>query len=79
MLSYKAHHPTGRVSLESVLRTCIAEYGAAPLRADWEKTLELREGDFETWRSWSGSTPARPLTLSHLTSRNWSTALPPAR
>ena len=53
VLSYKAHHPTGRVSLESVLRACIADYGAMPQRADWEKTLELREGDFETWRSWS--------------------------
>jgi hypothetical protein len=54
VLSYKAHHPTGRVSLESVLRTCITKYGDAPLRADWEKTLTaLREGDFETWRSWS--------------------------
>jgi hypothetical protein len=32
VLSDKAHHPTGRVSLESVIRTCITEYGVEPLK-----------------------------------------------
>lgn len=53
VLSQKAHHPTGRVSLESVIRACITEYRVAPLREDWDKTLDLREGDFQTYRSWS--------------------------
>lgn len=53
VLSQKAHYPTGRVSLESVVRACITEYRVAPLREDWDKTLDLREGDFQIYRSWS--------------------------
>jgi hypothetical protein len=53
VLSHKAHHPTGRVSLESVIRTCISEYGVEPLQEEWDKTLALREGDFEIQRTWS--------------------------
>lgn len=53
VLSYKAHHPTGRISLESVIRTCIAEYGVTPMNEDWEKILAAREGDFEAHRTWS--------------------------
>jgi hypothetical protein len=53
VLQQKAHHPTGRVSLESVVRACITEYKATPLRDDWDKTLTLREGDFQIYRSWS--------------------------
>ena len=53
VLSGKAHYPTGRISLESVIRTCIAEYGVSAQRPDWEETLALRESDFEAYRSWS--------------------------
>jgi len=53
VLSQKAHYPTGRVSLESVIRACITEYRATPLRDDWDKTLALREGDFQLYRTWS--------------------------
>lgn len=53
VLSYKAHHPTGRISLESVIRTCIADYGVSAQRDDWAEVLELRESDFERYRSWS--------------------------
>jgi hypothetical protein len=53
ILSHKAHHPTGRISLESVIRVCIADYGVTALRSDWAETLALREADFETHRSWS--------------------------
>jgi len=53
VLQQKAHHPTGRVSLESVVRACITEYGATPMKDDWDKTLALREGDFLLYRSWS--------------------------
>jgi hypothetical protein len=53
VLYQKAHNPTGRVSLESVVRACITEYGATPLQDDWDKTLALREGDFQLYRSWS--------------------------
>jgi hypothetical protein len=52
VLHQKLHNPTGRVSLESVIRACITEYGVAPMKDDWDKTLELREADFLTYRSW---------------------------
>jgi hypothetical protein len=52
VLSYKAHHPTERMSLESIVRTCITEYDVRPLREDWAKVLDLREGQFKLWRSW---------------------------
>ena len=52
VLSYKAHHPTGRISLESVIRALIAEYDVAPLRTDWVEVLATREGDFELHRTW---------------------------
>lgn len=53
VLSYKAHYPTGRVSLESVIRICIAEYGVSAMRDDWTEVLDRRETDFQTYRSWS--------------------------
>jgi hypothetical protein len=53
VLSQKVHNPTGRVSLESVVRACITEYGVTAQRDDWDKTLALREGDFQLYRSWS--------------------------
>ena len=52
VLSQKAHYPTGRVSLESVIRACITEHGVVPLKDDWDTTLDLRERDFVTYRSW---------------------------
>jgi hypothetical protein len=53
VLHQKAHNPTGRVSLESVVRACITEYGVTPMHDDWDKTLALRESDFVQYRSWS--------------------------
>jgi hypothetical protein len=53
VLSGKAHHPTGRISLESVIRTCINEYGVNSLKEDWAKLLDSREIDFQNYRSWS--------------------------
>ena len=53
VLSYKAHHPTGRISLESVIRTLITEYGVTAMRDDWEAMLVMREGDFQMYRTWS--------------------------
>lgn len=52
VLSQKAHYPTGRVSIESVIRACITEHGVVPLKDDWDKTLVLRERDFLAYRSW---------------------------
>lgn len=53
VLSHKAHQPTDRISLESVVRACITEFGAQPLKEDWERVLALREGQFKLFRHWS--------------------------
>lgn len=53
VLLYKAHYPTGRISLESVIRICITEYKVSPMKSDWHDVLGARERDFETYRSWS--------------------------
>jgi hypothetical protein len=58
VLSYKAHHPTGRISLESVVRTCVADYGVIPRKDDWAEILARREADFEHHRTWSLPFPA---------------------
>ncbi|HKG25629.1 MAG TPA: hypothetical protein VKB09_08260 [Thermomicrobiales bacterium] len=48
----KNHGPTGRVSLESVVRFLIAELQVRPLRHDWERVLEEGERGFMSRRSW---------------------------
>ncbi|MCC5574443.1 hypothetical protein IMZ11_02155 [Microtetraspora sp. AC03309] len=52
VLSRKHHTPTGRVSLESVVRFCLEDLQADHLRNDWDKVLALREGLFKLHRSW---------------------------
>jgi hypothetical protein len=49
---HKYHFPTGRVSLEDVLRLAIKEFGAQPARADWEDILEESKATYEAWRTW---------------------------
>jgi hypothetical protein len=53
VMTSKVHYPTGRVSLESVIRTCGTEHGVTPLRDDWDEVLDRTEADFQTYRSWS--------------------------
>lgn len=36
---HRIHFPTGAVALEDVIRLAIAEFGATPLRDDWETVL----------------------------------------
>lgn len=48
----KVHLPTGRVSIEEVIRLAI-ELGAAPLREDWEEVLKTTEDAFVRWRTWA--------------------------
>lgn len=47
----KLHMPTGRVSLEQVIRLAV-ELGAEPIRSDWEEVLRKSEESFIQWRSW---------------------------
>lgn len=42
----KRHVATGRVSLEAVIRTLIAEFRIAPQRHDWRETLARTEAVF---------------------------------
>lgn len=49
----KQHHiPTGRVSLESVVRFAIEELGVRPLRPDWDRLLAAGQAAFDTRRTW---------------------------
>ena len=58
VLTNKHHIGTARLSLENVIRTCIAEWSVEPLRDDWEKVLELNEANFQTYRKWGAVPPA---------------------
>lgn len=46
----KRHLPTDRVSFEAVVRMLIEEFGIAPLRNDWQATLERTEAVFRLHR-----------------------------
>lgn len=48
----KYHFPTGRVSLEGVLRLAIEEFGVTPARADWKTVLRSTEARYEAYRTW---------------------------
>ena len=43
----KLHLATGRVSLASVVRMLITEFGIAPRRHDWAETLDRTERIFQ--------------------------------
>jgi hypothetical protein len=49
----RLHLPTGRVSLEAVVRMLITEFGIAPRRSNWQEVLKQTEAIFRedaTWR-----------------------------
>jgi len=48
---HKAHIPTGRVSLEAVIRLAIVEFGVRPHRQDWDAVLQRTEAAFMEWRT----------------------------
>ena len=54
---YKAHIPTGRVSLEDVIWLAIRDFGVEPQRDDWQEVLSETRERFEQWRTWGGSGP----------------------
>lgn len=47
------HIPTGRTSIESVLRFLLTALRVVPRRRDWEDVLTQSEGPFQEWRTWS--------------------------
>ncbi len=48
----RTHLPTGRVSLEEVLRFLIEELKVKPLRQDWNEMLKSTQSQYEQFRSW---------------------------
>jgi hypothetical protein len=46
------HLPTGRVSVEAVLRLLLNEFDVRPRRDDWQDVLAACEAAFERWRTW---------------------------
>ena len=51
-ITRKQHIPTGRVSLESVVRFAIAELGVRPIRDDWGRVLDAGQAAFDARRTW---------------------------
>jgi hypothetical protein len=49
----KAHIPTGRISLEQVLRLLLADLGVEPRREKWREILDEAQGLHEVWRTWA--------------------------
>lgn len=49
---HKAHVPTGLVSLQTVVRFAITEFGVTPLRPDWDEVLERTEEASSRWQIW---------------------------
>lgn len=50
---HKLHLPTGRISLEAVIRFLIEDLDVVPLRDDWSAILDRHEQAFRQARSWS--------------------------
>jgi hypothetical protein len=49
----KAHVPTGRVTIESVLRLLLTDLEVSPRRTDFHDVLDVSEGPHLQYRSWS--------------------------
>lgn len=47
-----AHLPSGRVSVEEVIRLLIVHLGVAPLRDDWRDIVDEAQAQHEAWRTW---------------------------
>jgi hypothetical protein len=49
----RAHLPTGRISIESVVEFLILDLKVRPNRDDWSDTVRVNREIFEKYRSWS--------------------------
>lgn len=47
---HKKHVPSGRVSIESVVRFAIEDLGVSPLKSDWSDILDRGQGRFDQHR-----------------------------
>jgi hypothetical protein len=48
----KYHLPTGRVSLEEVLRQALSELKVKPARPNWREVLDETQSKYEEYRTW---------------------------
>lgn len=48
---HKIHIPTGRLSVEAIIRLAINEFGTRPLKANWAAELARTEAAFLNWRT----------------------------
>jgi hypothetical protein len=51
-INHKMHLPTGRVSIEAVIRLLIDEFEVLPVRDDYEDILREAEAKFVQYRRW---------------------------
>lgn len=49
----QSHLPTGRISMEDVLRLAITDFHVEPNRPDWEDVLAGTQAAYFTWRTWA--------------------------
>lgn len=54
VIDRRVHVPTGRVSIEAVVRVLLTDLGVAAKRDDFERVLDKAERDFIEHRSWHG-------------------------
>jgi hypothetical protein len=54
VLAKSQHWPSGRVTLESIIRRLIKELEVKPLCADWAEKLDEAEGPHLAHRTWGG-------------------------
>lgn len=57
-IHHKMHVPTGRVSIEAIIRLLINDFGVTPLRGDHSEILDEAEANFIRYRRWSGTATA---------------------
>lgn len=50
---HKLHLPTGRISVEAVVRFIIEDLDVVPRRDDWSAILDRHEQEFRQARSWA--------------------------
>jgi hypothetical protein len=48
----RTHLPTGRITLEQIVRLAIEELDVHPLRGDWQEILAASDEAFRQWRTW---------------------------
>lgn len=53
----RGHVPSGRVTVEAVVRYALSDLACTADREDWEAVLDKCEGDFRTFATWGSRRP----------------------